>query len=413
MPVANSVERSRAVTPPEVRERALDGAHGDPRTAVQRILAAARHALATGSGGRMAMPLSALGGASGPDGCQAPATVTSIHVLGSHQLGGRTGFHPPGRGAAAPATASMVVIAPTARCASSCRPQIEQCICPLASKWDVYSRLAPDAVDPCAAADVVQTYPWAEVRDPADTCPRAAMRCTWRACGYYRIDGYYHRHAQAWVGNTQDICDHGLKACRASAAFHIGFVPQPRRVGPIATGAAAPEAAAIVRAHGGKEGFPGTCWRLLPGSDAQVDGRPLVLLLAGWRPSRRWCRRRRAWAWTVGCTGQAGRTTPHRSSRWATCSSARRATSPWATSFLSKPGTGLPVLSTANEARELVRDGENAAGAAQRPGGPGRGICSACCWSPAERQRLADADHATVQREHSEQGCGGSLYLAL
>ena len=52
-----------------------------------------------------------------------------------------------------------------------------------------------------------------------------------RLGGYYKIDGYY-RHAHAWVGNTQDICDFMVKeGLPPERVFYIGnFVPQPRAV---------------------------------------------------------------------------------------------------------------------------------------------------------------------------------------
>ena len=74
----------------------------------------------------------------------------------------------------------------------------------------------------------------------------------------------------------------------------------------------------------------------------------------------------------------------------------------------------LPVLSTHNEgARELVREGENALLAQiADPAGLADGLQRLLAPSPAARQRLADAGHETVQREHSEQGVV-SAYLAM
>ena len=47
-----------------------------------------------------------------------------------------------------------------------------------------------------------------------------------RLGGYYKIDGYY-RHAHAWIGNTQGICDYLIReGLPASRVFLIGnFVP--------------------------------------------------------------------------------------------------------------------------------------------------------------------------------------------
>jgi len=74
----------------------------------------------------------------------------------------------------------------------------------------------------------------------------------------------------------------------------------------------------------------------------------------------------------------------------------------------------LPVLSTCNEgARELVRDGENAMLAPLAdPAGLATALQAMLALSTAERERLADAGHATVQREHHETAVV-EAYLAM
>jgi len=72
------------------------------------------------------------------------------------------------------------------------------------------------------------------------------------------------------------------------------------------------------------------------------------------------------------------------------------------------------VLSTRNEgAQELVREGENALLAPLNdPAGLAAALRQMLALSPAERDRLAAAGYATVQRAHSEQAVVAA-YLAL
>ena len=74
----------------------------------------------------------------------------------------------------------------------------------------------------------------------------------------------------------------------------------------------------------------------------------------------------------------------------------------------------LPLLSTRNEgAAELVSEGENALLAPlQDPAGLADGLRRMLASSDAERDRLAAAGQATVQREHSEQAVVAA-YLSL
>ena len=78
--------------------------------------------------------------------------------------------------------------------------------------------------------DVVQTYMGRATRLTRLPAGSRALHVA-RLGGYYKIDGYY-RHAHAWVGNTQDICDFMVKeGLPRERVFYIGnFVPQPRAV---------------------------------------------------------------------------------------------------------------------------------------------------------------------------------------
>lgn len=349
--------------------------------------------------------------------------VTSIHVLGSHQLGGADWFfirlvealqragHP-----------SMVVIRADSPVRQQLSPQIEQLHLPLASKWDVYSRWRLTRLIRARRPDVVQTYMGRATRLTHLPAGSHALHVA-RLGGYYRIDGYY-RHAQAWVGNTQDICDYLVKeGLPRERVFHIGnFVPQPRRVEAdelqaLRARLKLPPQAFVVFALGRmveKKGFQDLL-EAFARLDAQVDGRPLVLLLAGdggHREALEQASQSLGLDGRVYWAGWQNDTTPFFALGDVFVCPSRH--EPLGNVILEAWQHGLPVLSTANEgARELVRDGENALLAPLNdPAGLAEALQRMLALSPAERQRLADAGHATVQREHSEQGVVAA-YLAL
>ena len=147
--------------------------------------------------------------------------VSSIHVLGSHQLGGADRFfirlvealhragHP-----------SLAVIRADSPVAQVFSPEIEQVHLPMASKWDLYSRWRLTRLIRQRQPDVVQTYMGRATRLTRLPAGSQALHVA-RLGGYYKIDGYY-RHAHAWVGNTQDICDFLVKQGlpRAAGVLH-------------------------------------------------------------------------------------------------------------------------------------------------------------------------------------------------
>ena len=159
--------------------------------------------------------------------------VSSIHVLGSHQLGGADRFfirlvkalqragHP-----------SLAVIRADSPVGQVLSPEIEQVHLPMASKWDLFSRWRLTRLIGQRQPDVVQTYMGRATRLTRLPAGSRALHVA-RLGGYYKIDGYY-RHAHAWVGNTQDICDFLVKqGLPRERVFYIGnFVPQPRAVAP-------------------------------------------------------------------------------------------------------------------------------------------------------------------------------------
>jgi len=349
--------------------------------------------------------------------------LSTIHVLGSHQLGGADRFfirlvealqHAGHR--------SLAVIRADSPVAQLLSPEVEQLHLPLASKWDLYSRWRLTRLIRARRPDVVQTYMGRATRLTHLPAGSPALHVA-RLGGYYRIDGYY-RHAHAWVGNTRDICDYLVKqGLPRERVFHIGnFVPEPRAVGADERQALraqlglAPDAF-VVFALGRmvvKKGFQDLL-EAFARLEPRVGGRPLELLIAGDGAQRGPLveqARGLGIASRVHWAGWQNDTTPFFALGDVFVCPSRH--EPLGNVILEAWQHRLPVLSTANEgARELVRDGDNALLAPLNdPAGLAVALRRMLGLSAAERERLAAAGRATVQREHGEQRVVAA-YLAL
>jgi glycosyltransferase involved in cell wall biosynthesis len=349
--------------------------------------------------------------------------VSSIHVLGSHQLGGADRFfarlvealqragHP-----------TVAVIRPDSPLRQLLPPQIEQVHLPMASKWDLYSRWRLTRLIGQRQPDVVQSYMGRATRLTRLPAGSRALHLA-RLGGYYKIDGYY-RHAHAWVGNTRDICDFMVReGLPPERVFYIGnFVPQPRAVG-------ADEAQALRRRLGladnafvifalgrmvAKKGFQDLldAFALL---EPAIDGRPLALLIAGdgaQREPLRHAALELGVASRVHWAGWQNDTTPYFNLGDVFVCPSRH--EPLGNVILEAWQHRLPVLSTRNEgAQSLVREGENGLLAPLAdPAGLAEALRRMLALSRAERERLAAAGHATLQREHHEDAVVAA-YLAL
>ncbi len=95
---------------------------------------------------------------------------------------------------------------------------------PFINIWDYWTRFKISRLIQQLQPQVIQTYMGRATRlthNPISNSVHIA-----RLGGYYKIDGYY-RHADAWVGNTREICTY-LKQSNlpSERIFHIGnFVP--------------------------------------------------------------------------------------------------------------------------------------------------------------------------------------------
>jgi glycosyltransferase involved in cell wall biosynthesis len=349
--------------------------------------------------------------------------VSSIHVLGSHQLGGADRFfirlvealHRAGH----PTLAVIRADSPVAQVFS---PEIEQVHLPMASKWDLISRWRLTRLIRQRQPDVVQTYMGRATRLTRLPAGSRALHVA-RLGGYYKIDGYY-RHAHAWVGNTQDICDFLVKqGLPRERVFYIGnFVPEPRVVSAdelqeLRTRLGLAPQAFVVFALGRlvqKKGFADLL-EAFARLEPTLGERPLELLIAGHGPERDALAdsaRRLGIAPRVHWAGWQNDTAPYFALGDVFVCPSRH--EPLGNVILEAWQHHLPVLSTANEgARSLVSDGDNARLAPLNdPAGLAVALRAMLSLGPAERRRLADAGHATVQREHHEDAVVAA-YLAL
>lgn len=216
--------------------------------------------------------------------------IRTIHILGSREFGGAEHFmvrlmralHQAGH----PVTAVCRADSPLAR--ELRHDPIEMLHLPLANGWDAWSwwriRQIVARRQPC----VVQTYMGRATRLARIPKNSPAVHVA-RLGGFYKINGYY-RHADAWVGISQAICEHLLKSGLPNERVaQIGhFIPQPAILGEAGKTALreslhVPDNAWILFALGRmvpKKGFQDLldAIAMLP---ADVCGRPVVLMLAG------------------------------------------------------------------------------------------------------------------------------------
>lgn len=157
---------------------------------------------------------------------------SSAHVIGSKTLGGAERFylrlldalHERGARVEALLRRGSEVVAHVP-------PGVPVVETPMRTVWDPWSRhclaKALNAVKP----DIVQTYMGRATR--LTRLPRGSRPVhVARLGGYYKLDGY--RHAHAWIGNTEGVCDYLVQqGIPASRVFHIGnFIDPPPPVAP-------------------------------------------------------------------------------------------------------------------------------------------------------------------------------------
>jgi glycosyltransferase involved in cell wall biosynthesis len=219
----------------------------------------------------------------------------SLHILGSRQFGGADQFYVRLLRALRQSGRNVVAVnraeSPVAE--ALVRDGIEQIHLPLANQWDIWSifriRQLVARRQPC----IVQTYMGRATRLTRLPPETRAVHIA-RLGGYYKIDGYY-RHAHAWVGNTQGICDYLVRSgLPHTRVFHIGnFVPEAsrpsaERLAELRLTYRIPEGVLVLFALGrliDKKGFDDLL-RAFAKLPVELNECPLILLIAGEGPAK-------------------------------------------------------------------------------------------------------------------------------
>lgn len=340
--------------------------------------------------------------------------TASLHILGSRQLGGADQFyvrllgalHQEGHPVLAVNRPHAPVIEPLHQAGI---PQVQV---PMANQWDLWSVWRIRKLLRRWQPAVVQTY-----MGRASRLTRLPKGCgighVARLGGYYKIDGYY-RHAHAWVGNTQGVCDYlircGLPAARI---YKIGnFVPPPigiaaEHIEHFQQSWRIPPAARVIASAGRM--IPGKGFEDLISAFAKLPatsgGRPLWLALAGagpwWAQLQRWARELEVDA-RIAWTGWLDPPDPlYRLAEVFVCPSRHETLG---NVILEAWNHRLPVLATATRgATELIDPGVN--GVLTEVGQPellAEALGAVLALSPGERDRLGQTGWHQLQRQHSQ-----------
>ncbi|MBK8507161.1 MAG: glycosyltransferase [Candidatus Competibacteraceae bacterium] len=224
-----------------------------------------------------------------PDGSSdTTQPLLSAHVIGGRLLGGAELFYARlvnalhRRGHCA-----LAVTHPNSLIAKELCAEIPQVPIPMRGIWDLWSRWQIRELVRKYQPAIVQTYMGRATRLTHLPVGQRPIHLA-RLGGYYSLDGY--RHADAWIGNTQGICDYLIRnGLPVERVFHIGnFIvpPEPspaERLMQRRRKLAVPDDALLVVAVGrlhpvkGFEDLLGA-FASLP---AGLGGRPIYLIVVG------------------------------------------------------------------------------------------------------------------------------------
>ncbi len=349
---------------------------------------------------------------------------SSVHILGSRQLGGADRFYV--RLVSALHQDNYRVLAVN-RPGSPVSPLLDkagvaQVQVPLANQWDLWSVLKIKRLIEQWQPAVVQTY-----MGRATRLTRLPKNCgaihIARLGGYYKIDGYY-RHAHAWVGNTQGICDYLVRSgLPPSRVFKIGnFVPPPltfshRRIAELKRQWNIPEDALVIAALGRMYPVKGFDDLLHAFSrlTAAIHQRPLWLAIAGDGPQLgdlRQLARELGIASRIIWTGWLNPPDPlYAVADLFVCPSRHE---PLGNVILEAWNYRLPVVSTSTlGATELIEPDVNGLLVEPRqPAALAQRIHSLLVSPENERQKIGEAGRQTLVRDHSREAVV-QAYLAL
>jgi glycosyltransferase involved in cell wall biosynthesis len=214
--------------------------------------------------------------------------IASAHIIGGGALGGAELFYVRFVNALqARRQPVLAITTPGGQIATRLQAEVTQIHVPMRAIWDWPSRWRIGRILRERQPDIVQTYLGRATRLTHLSPNRRPIHVV-RLGGYYDLKHY--RHAHAWVGNTQGICDYmvrnGLPAARIA---HIGnfvdipAISSPQQLADQRRRLAIPKDALVLvtvgRLHPVK-GFEDLLAALAM-LEPTLDHRPLVLVIVG------------------------------------------------------------------------------------------------------------------------------------
>jgi L-malate glycosyltransferase len=153
--------------------------------------------------------------------------IASAHIIGGGSLGGAELFYVRLVNALRARQQPVVALTiPGGQVSARLHPEVAQLHVPMRGIWDWPSRWRIGAILREQQPDIVQTYMGRATRLTHLNRGGRPIHVA-RLGGYYDLKGY--RHAHAWVGNTQGICDYlvknGLPAARIAHISNFVAIP--------------------------------------------------------------------------------------------------------------------------------------------------------------------------------------------
>ena len=153
--------------------------------------------------------------------------IASAHIVAGQALGGAELFYVRLVNALQEQRQPVLAInSPGGGVSAKLQAEVKQLHVPMRAIWDLPSRWRIGTILRERQPDIVQTYMGRATRLTHLNLNRRPIHVA-RLGGYYDLKGY--RHAHAWVGNTQGICDYLVRnGLPASRIAYIGnFVDIP------------------------------------------------------------------------------------------------------------------------------------------------------------------------------------------
>jgi glycosyltransferase involved in cell wall biosynthesis len=153
-------------------------------------------------------------------------SISSFQIIGSKQSGGAERFYVRLTEALHEAGHAVTAITPPgSSIAATLNPSVPQHPIRMRSVWDPLARWQISRSIRSQSPQIVQTWMGRATRLVSLPNGRPPIHIA-RLGGYYDLKGY--RHAHAWIGNTQGICDYLIReGLPANRVFHVGNFIEP------------------------------------------------------------------------------------------------------------------------------------------------------------------------------------------